>query len=85
MESNTSNSKEEQYEVSWTEIFLFFTTLALLLIAYLLYSYGEYMECVKPFEVASNYFEYNDPKTVFETFAKTPSELASKCEFPKRP
>ena len=55
------------------------------MIAYFIFSYGQYLECVKPFEIASNYFEDKDPTTVAQALVKKPSELASECEIPAIP
>ena len=75
------NSQPE--DISWEQIFLALIVIVLLIIAYLLFSYGEYLECIKPYEILSNYYQDKDPKTYFEALVKTPSELASQCSFPK--
>jgi len=75
----------ENFELDKKEIILALILIILVIIAYFIFSYGQYLECVKPFEIASNYFEDKDPTTVAQALVKTPSELASECEFPAIP
>jgi len=79
MEEENSQSED----ISWEQILLALIVIVLLIIAYLLFSYGEYLECVKPYEILSNYYQDKDSKTFFELQVRTPSELASQCSFPK--
>ena len=73
------NSQPE--DISWEQIFLALTVIVLLIIAYLLFSYGEYLECIKPYEILSNYYQKEDARILFED--QTPAKLASQCSFPK--
>jgi len=70
----------ENFELDKKEIILALILIILVIIAYFIFSYGQYLECVKPFEIASNYFEDKDI-----IFYETPSQLASECEFPAIP
>jgi hypothetical protein len=77
MEKENSQSED----ISWEQILLALIVIVLLIIAYLLFSYGEYLECVKPYEILSNYYQKEDARIVIGNW--TPSELASQCGFPK--
>ena len=73
----------ENFELDKKEIILGLILIVVVIIAYFIFSYGQYLECVKPFEIASNYFELKDTTGI--SFVKTPSQLASECEFPAIP
>lgn len=76
--------ENENFELDKKEIILALILIGVLMIAYFIFSYGQYVECVKPFEIASNFFEYTDSKSTFPP--PTPSSLAaSECEFPAIP
>ena len=62
MDDNSNNSEEDNFEMSWLEINIIIIVFTLFVITYLIYSYGEYVECLN-FE--QNYTFQTKPQCEF--------------------
>ena len=80
MEDSNFQLEEEHYEMSWPEINLVIIVFSLLIIIYLLFSYGEYIECVKTIELSIEL--YKDTELSWKLFGIV--DEFEECKFPLR-
>ncbi len=76
--------EEQNQKVDLKEYLLTAIFIAGLLISYLLFSYGEYVECVNDVEFYAS-FEYDENDTSLILKNPKPSEILKNCKFPYFP